>query len=355
MHTKYPKMPDPILLLQTRKQRWLAFYDRCQPRRPIVIIRYAPELPPKPWPNPEVKRQRIEWIWQNYQYHLQRMEWLDDDTIPCLDMITGTELFAEAFGCKVHRPANDMPFALPLIKSAAEAEKLAIPTLDAPPLALAFEMADELYQRAGPGALFRMVDLQSPMDVAALIWEKESFYPALIETPEAALILSEKVKTLQYAFLDEWFRRYGREFVAHYPEYYMPQGVTMSVDEIGALSSRMFVKFFLPELSELSQRYGGLGMHSCATNRHQWGNFKQIPGLRLLNINQPEAILREAYPYFADHVPQWHYGWGHDPLSLESWLGELPCEARLVVDLAASSKEQALELVERVRRFNPRG
>ena len=344
-------MTDQNSLIQTRKQRWLDFYDRSQPNRYIAIIRYAPELPPKPWPNPDVKRERLEWIWQNYEYHLRRMEWLDDDTIPCLDMITGTELFAEAFGCRVHRPENDMPFALPLVRSAVEAEKLVIPSLDAPPLALAFEMADELYRRAGPGVIFRMVDLQSPMDVAALIWEKESFYPALVESPEAVMALSEKVKTLQFAFLDEWFRRYSKEFVAHYPDYYMPQGVSMSVDEIGAVSQRMFVKFFLPELADLSHRYSGLGMHSCANNRHQWENFKKIPHLRLLNINQPEEILKEAYPFFADHVPQWHFGWGQEADGLVEWLAQLPPSARLVVDVTAQTQDQALTLVECVRKI----
>lgn len=341
-------MFDPFTQLKQRKQRWCDFYDFTKPASRVFIIRHAPDLPPRPIPNPELKGERIEWIWQNYQYHLERMQWLEDDTIPCLDMLTGTELFAEAFGCRVYRTAEDMPFALPLVNSAAEAEKLAVPSLDAPALALAFEMADELSRRAGAGAIFRMVDLQSPMDVAALIWEKKSFYLAMLEAPEAVLALSEKVKTLQFNFLDEWFRRYGKELIAHYPDYYLPQGVTMSVDEIGAVSQGMFVRFFLPELAALSQRYGGLGVHSCANNRHQWENFKKIPHLRLLNINQPEAILRQAYPFFEHHTAQWHYGW--DPLDDPfGWLGQMPKEARLVVDLWAETKEKAVELSSRLR------
>jgi len=337
--------------IELRKERWSRFYDRAQPNTHIFIIRYAPELPAKPWPNPALKQERIEWIWLNYQTHLQRMAWLDDDAIPCLDMITGTELFAEAFGCRVFRPENDMPFALPLVKNAVEADKLTVPTLDAPPLALVLEMADELYRRSGPGAIFRIVDLQSPMDVAALIWEKESFYLAMIETPAAVHALAEKVKQLQFAFLDEWFNRYGREFIAHYPEYYLPQGVTMSVDEIGVVSKSMFVRFFLPELAEVSKRYGGLGMHSCANNQHQWNNFTRIPDLRLLNINQPEDVIRKAYPFFANFVPQWHYGWDPTPDNIENWTDQLPKNARVVFDLTANSKMQAMELAERLAKL----
>jgi hypothetical protein len=334
-------------LIAQRKQRWSNFYDFEQPVSRMVLIRYAPELPPRPWPNPELKGKRLEWIWQNYVYHLERMQWLEDDTIPCLDMLTGTELFAEAFGCRVYRPENDMPFALPLVSSSAEAEKLKIPSLDAPPLRLVFEMADILLRRAGPGATFRMVDLQSPMDVAALIWEKKSFYLAMVEEAEAVRELADKVKILQFRFLDEWFRRYGKGCVAHYPDYYLPQGASMSVDEIGAVSPRMFERFFLPELRDLAERYGGLGVHSCANNRHQWENFKKMPGLKFLNINQPEAILREAYPFFAEQVAQWHYGW--DPLDDPmGWLEQMPAQARLVVDVGAETKEEAIGLAEQL-------
>ena len=110
---------------------------------------------------------------------------------------------------------------------------------------------------------------------------------AMVEAPEAVIGLAQKIKTLQIHFLDEWFRRYGKGFVAHYPDYYLPQGASMSVDEIGAVNERMFERFFLPELADLAERYGGLGVHSCANNCHQWENFKRIPGLKFLNINPP--------------------------------------------------------------------
>ena len=320
-----------------RKQRWLDFYDHSRPQSHVFIIRYAPGLPVRPFPNPWLKRERLEWIWANYEWHVQRMEWLEDDTLPCLDMLTGTELFAEAFGCSIYRPADNMPFAQPLVFSAEEADKLSIPALDCPPMALVFEMADELYRRAGKPALTRLVDVQSPMDVAALI-----------QAPHAVLALVEKIKTLQFNFLDEWFRRYGTEFIAHYPEYYMPRGVTMSVDEIGAVSQAMFNRFFLPELVEHSKRYGGLGIHCCANARHQWQNFKKVPNLRLLNLNQPDETAREAALFFAGHVPLWLVGWNPPAEELKTWAAQLPPQVRLVFDLTANDKDEALKLSEKL-------
>lgn len=340
-------MPASLAKVSQRKQRWLDFLDLSSSTRFVYLLRYAPELGVKPWPNPELKQPRIEWIWQNYKYHIQRMDWLEDDILPCLDMITGTDIFAEAFGCKIFRPEDNMPFALPFVTSARQAAQVNIPSLDTPSLALVFEMADELRRRAGPEVLFRLVDIQSPMDIAALIWEKQYFYTALIEAPEAVLELVMKVRTLLMSFLDEWFRRYGREFIAHYPDYYLPHGISLSEDEIGAVSSRMFNQYFLPELVEISDRYGGLGIHCCANSRHQWESFHKIPNLRLLNINQPEPIVREAYPYFAIDVPQWHYGW--DPgASPKEWLAQLPPQAHVVIDITAESKEQAIYLSERL-------
>ena len=120
-----------------------------------------------------------------------------------------------------------MPFALPLIHSAREVSGLKVPELSTSSLAYLFEMADTLVERAGPGALLQIIDIQSPMDIAALIWDKLTFYPALVEAPDAVLELAEKVKQFYVSVLDTWFDRYGVEFIAHYPAYYMPKGITL--------------------------------------------------------------------------------------------------------------------------------
>jgi hypothetical protein len=335
-----------------RKLRWLDFYDLTNPRRVAYLIRYSPELGPRPLPTPENVPERIEWIWQNYDYHLRRMDWLQDDTVPCLDMLTGTEIFAEAFGCRILYPVDNNPAPFPLIHNTAEAEALQIPSLDAPPLRRVFDMADELSQRAGPGALFRLVDMQCPMDVAAMMWDKLDFYPALIKSPEVVSGLVEKITSLQFAFLDEWYRRYGVEFIAHFPDYYMPRGVTLSVDEIGAVSGKLFLEFFLPYLNRYSDRYGGLGVHCCAHARHQWEHLRKISGLRLLNISNQGAMVREAFSFFADLVPLWNYDQSPTPLAPLEWLKQIPENVHVVLDISVESKKAALHISEQMESFN---
>jgi hypothetical protein len=338
--------------LQLRKQRWLDFYDLSSQRRLAYLIRFAPELPPRPLPFPDRMPERLEWIWQNYEYHLRRMDWLPDDTIPCLDMLTGTEIFAEAFGCRILYPADNNPAPFPLIHSAAEAEALPIPSLDAPALQRVFQMADELSRRAGPGALFRLVDMQCPLDVAAMMWNKMDFYPALVKYPEAVDKLVEKITALQFAFLDEWYSRYGTDFIAHYPDYYLPCGVTLSVDEIGAVSGKMFLQYFLPHLNCFSERYGGLGIHCCANARHQWEHIRKVKGLRLLNINNQGEMVGEAYAFFADFVAQWNYDQSQVPLGPLERMKEIPLHAHVVLDITVNSREDALKASEQASLWN---
>ncbi len=342
--------PDLSVALAARKRRWADFYAGKPDTRFMVLAGYADSnVAPRPWPNPEGKQARLEWAWAAYTRDLRRAAELEDDFIPFLDPFTGTEIFAEAFGCKVHRPADNMPFALPFVTTPAEADRVKIPELSVSPLALLFEIADELRRRAGPEAVMRLVDTQSPMDIVALIWDKTGLYTAMMEEPEAVKHLAARVHTLFVAFLDEWFRRYGREFIAHFPYYYMPQGLTLSEDEVGAVSSDMFREFFLPELQALSDRYGGLGIHCCANARHQWENFKQIRNLRMLNICQPPEVTKAAYRAFAEVCGQ-HHGFWDATVPPWQWPKALPPGARMVIQVEGRNRAEAAKTLARVCR-----
>ncbi|MBD3183712.1 hypothetical protein GF312_15590 [Candidatus Poribacteria bacterium] len=334
--------------IEGRKQRWRDFLSMNNVTRFVYHINYQPDNKPRPWPWPDNKDQRIEWSWERYQRHLDRTQWLNDDSIPYLDVYTGTEIFAEAFGCEIYRPEDNMPFALPMIHNAREVAGLKVPDLSVQPFAMLFEIADELRKRAGKDAIMRLVDIQSPMDIAALIWDKNDLYIAMIETPEAVKELSGKVTEFMINFLDEWFNRYNREFIAHYPVYYMPEGITLSEDEVGIINDEMFLEFFMPELKELSYRYGGIGVHCCADARHQWDNFSRIPELRLLNLVQPVNELKEAYNFFAHRVPQMHSWFGEGPAW--TWPGQYPGNARVVMEVGASSKDEALNLADKLHK-----
>lgn len=312
------------------------------------MVNYG-ELPARPQPHPHLVSERIEWAWLRYQEMAEQASWLHDDTVPFLDVYTGTEIFAEAFGCPVHLAEDQMPFALPCIRDADEVKNLQIPDLSVTPISRLFHIADTLRDRAGAQAVVRLPDIQSPMDICALIWQKDCFYLALVDNPDAVHALADKVLTFLTRFLDEWFARYGTDFVAHYPTYYVPRGVTLSEDEIGAVSSSMCKEHFLPELAILSRRYGQIGVHCCADARHQWQNLKKIPDLMLLNLVHSQEVLEEAYAHFAEHTTQMHLWCGDGDLSAR--VNCMPNNARIVYQLEAESHHEAEMWSSQIREY----
>ncbi len=302
-----------------------------------------------PQPYAENKQARIEQAWNFYVNRREQAQWLDDDYLPHIAMWTGTELFAEAFGCPVHRYETGNPSAMPLIRSVAEVGKVKMPDLSAEPLTRVFDIMDELHRR-DPSALLMMIDMQSPMDIAALIWEKTNFYVAIIEEPQAVQDVAHMATELLMAFHDEWFRRYGTEFIAHYPDYFFYDGLTLSEDEIGAVNEEMFCEMFLPHLAELSNRYGGMGVHCCANARHQWPHLLKIPNLRMLNLVQEPEVIDAAHKFFAPHCGQMHDCWQGD-VGPEKMLARFPEGTRCVIRVPADSKEQAIDYAARMRQL----
>ncbi len=233
-------------------------------------------------------RPQAEWLAYLLRDYEDRFRWheaLDDDSVPYVKLSTGTQLFAAAFGCPVHVYEDSPPAAPPLVTTPEEADRLTVPGLDAAPLARVFEMVRLVRERVGPDVPISVPDIQSAFDIAALIWRKEDLYVATKLAPDAVQRLVEKCQALLIRFFDAFMREVGEVNLCHCPTAWAPPalGVWLSEDEAGAMSVRMFEAFCLPGLVELSERYGGLFVHCCATADHQYGSFKKIPNLRGMN------------------------------------------------------------------------
>ncbi len=335
-----------------RKNSWVEF---CQPDAApgfMFLVNYVPDgqscyglQAPHKWPS--LKNERIEYAWDLYQKMMEAAEWLDDDRIPFLNNLTGTEIFAEALGCKVERPDHTNPFALPRIISAGEVADIKVPELSGSTLAYLFDIADELYHRGGTASVMKLVDIQSPMDIATLVWDKTSILMAMLDAPEAVKELSAKCAELLTSFMDEWFNRYGNDYVAHYPDYFMRGGLTLSEDEIGIVDPETFSTFFREELVQLSEHFGGIGIHCCADSRHQWQNLMDIPGLRVLNLvkplSRPVSFITDAYEFFANGPVQMHSGWMPNTTTSEI-PSQFPANARVIFQLDANTKDEAIAI-----------
>jgi hypothetical protein len=89
-----------------------------------------------------------------------------------------------------------------------------------------------------------------------------------------------------------------------------------------------------------------LGIHCCATARHQWKNILKIPNLVLLNLNQPQEILTEAHVYFASHTAQMHIVDSWEP---SAGAQQFPIQPHLVLQADTATRAEATGLVKSIR------
>lgn len=328
------------------------------PFRGHGIIIDPPPLP-RPWLDDPAISERpvadwVPWIVQSYEQQRTYHEALDDDSVPYAGLATGTEVFAAAFGCPVHLFEDSNPAALPLVTTAEEADRLPVPTLEARPLARLFELGQLLRERLGPDVPIGVPDIQSPFDIAALIWRKQDLFVALYEEPDAVKRLVGKCLALLKSFLQAFQEAFPNCNLCHCPTAWAPPelGCWLSEDEAGCLSVPAFEEFCLPALVDLSNTFGGLFMHCCATADHQYPSFRKIPNLRGLN-----RVFQAPGP-----IPAIEAFSGHTVL-IQAWLSEaevlrfldlaLP-ETRFLFNLGATSLEEAQRLCERLRARCPR-
>lgn len=277
-----------MIKLEQENRRFLT--DLFAGQFPGHAIIMDPEPQPSPGPGDYAVSELPQSVWlerilHDYEAQLALLERTQHDAVPYVRLITGTELFAAAFGCPVHIYADSPAAARPIVCSAEEADLLTEPSLTATPLDRVFEMARQVRQRVGPDVAIGVPDIQSAYDIAALIWNKEDFFIASVQEPAAVRRLVQKCQNLLMQFFKAFIAEFPECNLCHCPNAWAPPdlGVWLSEDEAGSLSVSMFEEFCLPHLNELSDTFGGLFMHCCATADHQYRSFKKIRRLRGLN------------------------------------------------------------------------
>jgi hypothetical protein len=240
-----------------------------------------------------------------------------------------------------------------LVETAGEADALLAPSLSAPPLARVFELGRLLRERLGPDVPINVPDMQSPFDIAALVWRKEALYMALVDSPDAVRRLVERCRRLLTDFLQAFMREFGECCLAHCPNAWAPPelGCWLSEDEAGSMSAAMFEEFCLPVLQGLSVEFGGLFVHCCADADHQYGNLRRIPNLRGLNrvfTRDPHATI-EAFADRAVLMVAWS-----DLASVRSLLDMSLPSTRYLFNMPAEPLGNAKRTYDTLREMCPR-
>ena len=224
----------------------------------------------------------VPWVVEHYKRQVEWQEQLGDDAVPFAKLSTGTQLYAAAFGCPVHSFLDSNPCALPIVNNAAEADTIVEPNLwNCRSLMRVFELGRLVQRELGPDVFLGPCDMQSGFDTASLIWDKTDMFCAVAdeEEREAVKRLAGKCARFFKNFLIELRKEFPNMNPCHCPNTWAPpeMGPWLSNDECGAVSVAQFEEFMLPELIDLAQTFGGLGMHCCADAEHQFESFKKIP------------------------------------------------------------------------------
>lgn len=237
-------------------------------------------------------REWVPWAVENYRRRVQLADIMGDDTVPVARLNTGTQIYAAAFGCQVHCFEDSNPCALPLVSTPEEADGLDIPDIwNAPPLYRVFELAEAVRRELGPDAWLAPCDMQTGFDTACLVWDKSTLLCAMAdpEQKHAVKRLAAKCAALLKHFLLELHREFPRMSLCGCPTVWAPPdlGPWPSNDECGAVSTPMFTEYMLPELVDLSETFGSVGMHCCAAADHQMRSFRRIPNFYAFNRVPP--------------------------------------------------------------------
>jgi hypothetical protein len=128
----------------------------------------------------------------------------------------------------------------------------------------------------------------------------------------------------------------------------------LSNDECGAVSNAMFEQYQLPELLDLSEHFGGLGMHCCAAAEHQFESFTKVPNFYAFNRVKADQGYGPILEHFA----------GPDaPVHVLAWVPEEQIEmlvrearegTRFIFVLTDADAEQAKAWLARMRELSPR-
>jgi hypothetical protein len=330
-----------IELLSGRSDSHLVVIDIEAPANPLGDFTLS-DRPVAEW---------LPWAEAQYAERVRRQALTGDDSVPIVNLNTNTGIFASAFGCPLVRHEGSNASARPVVRTAAEADALPQPRWqDTPALARHVELARLIVQRLGPDTPVGVPDIQSPFDIAALVWDKAELMVAMVEEPEAVERLVRKCEVLLTTFLDDYFRQFPSANASHCPgATWAPAGLGLwlSEDEVGAMSTRMFERFCLPSLTRLSERFGGISMHCCACADHQYAGFRRIPRLRALNRVYQQPGPGPAIRAFSGRtvlIPAWC---GVD--EVERQLALATPQTRFLFNLGALPDDKAKASVERAR------
>ena len=89
--------------------------------------------------------------------------------------------------------------------------------------------------------------------------------------------------------------------------------------------------------------------------RHQWANFKDIPGLKVMNHNLPP--IRDPAVYIPDSLASYGGGCAQMPVGWtpegppETWPSQFPEGTRVIFEVEADDADEAAAIADRLQQI----
>ena len=297
----------------------LAHVDRVRARHRAALDFEALDVPPlvcylpyegqefQPYPYPEAfanpAKMMVNELLIGFTSLYHAVE-LRDDAPYCLRPNLGTGIIASMFGATIRLVENNMPWVMSLggLSSLQAIVDAPLPDVRS---GLGQRVIDQYdyshhalsaYPRCRAAFELTLPDLQGPFDTAELLWGSGIFVALYTHTELVGALLSKitDLMLIVYGVLTGRVRdTLGPG--CHYQHAAAVKGNLLIRDDSAILMSpKMYREIVQPADARLAAELEGVGIHFCGNGQHQVDNMLAIPGMRCLDLGQPETMDLDA-------------------------------------------------------------
>lgn len=324
MHTN-PGECSPMFILQTpqRGPGWPTWAERLAD--PAVMLRA--EL-------------------DNVRGHME----IGDDAVPAVRVQFGTGQVAAAFGCDTFQPPDSPPCAAStVVREAADAFKLARPSLHAGVYGRLEEFTSFFKENLPPGVRIQHPDIQGPFNNAHLLRGTDlltDFYDA----PEAADALLDVVTDYLCELVPRLRRMIGEQDGWFLDYAALWKGAArISNCSVHMIGPALYAKHVRPRDARLFAAIGGGRIHYCGSPGDVIPELLAVPGLTGLDFHAARHDLWALSRQVPERVVLMTSMSVDSPMLARLLSGDWPEKRNLIVAVPVATVAQGRDLLARLR------
>lgn len=191
-----------------------------------------------------------------------------------------------SLGCPSIRTSEGGEWIEPILHSPEDVDRLNVPSIFSGRSGELLRSMKDIVAQPDNGECIVLPDIQSPLQVAELMWD-ESFYTALVETPDAMHALLRKITPFTIDFILECKRLAGKRLnAASWPGIWSDSvGMMVADDTMSLISPAMHLEFSVPYINQMAQACGPLVYHSCTWRAKYFDNIHAMGPVKSYNWN----------------------------------------------------------------------